>query len=1066
MVMNRTATHGAAAPSPSVIHELFARWARLTPHAPALVHGSTTVTYRELDALAEDFAAELAEAGVGPGDLVPVMMPRSIRLVVAFLGILKRGAAYAALDPTWPQGRLARLVGVLGSAVAVCDAPLAFDVRRVCPVRPEEFAAVAAAPRATTPVPVAEDAPACVIFTSGSTGEPKGALSPHAGTVRLFQDCPFADLGPTTVMPLAAAVPWDALSLELWSVLINGGCSVVVEEPYLLPATLRDMVTRHGVNAVFLTSALFHLFVDEDLDALAGIGHLLVGGERVSPRHLAAFVDAHPEAAALHCYGPVEATIFTTVHRVRPEDCAHPEGVPLGSPVPRTGVYIWNGQRECGPDEVGELLVSGAGLALGYLGDEERTARSFPVLELAGQPVRVYRTGDLVHRTPDGRLHFDGRADRQVKIRGQRIEPAEVEQAAGLLPGVRRCAAVAVPDGSGGYRELVLAFTVTEGVATDEAQVLAALRERLPRHLVPQRTVQLETLPLTGNGKLDAAALLKAAADARSQPPAVDAGQPSEGLERTIAETMAQVLKLPRVSPTAAFFDLGGTSLQLGVLCTRLADETGTPVPISEVVRRPSARVLAQWLEPRLALGGAAATGPGTDGADAAAPGPVRLSTVQTSYWTQQRLRPEDLSALCPLAWEVQGPVDTAALDLALGDLTDRHEALRAQYRLDPTARPARLAAFPVTAADRAPSGPELVLPATRASRSEALQALRAALLAPLDPERGALWRAAVVPVAGGGTCLLGLVVHHIAFDGHSTSVLAEELAACYAARAAGRAPEFAQPAPTLREVDDRLARIRDLADGERQRAFWQSTLRGLPELEFPRPAPAVAPTSVERSPASCREISVTLDGREIAMVAELARARGTTPFVVLLSGWAAALRSVTGQVDFGVGVPVARRADPLLGRAVGCLVDSICLRLSGDAGDWDDLVAATARVTTEGLAAQDVPLGEVIRLVNPPRTGRAPLYQTIFAYQDAPHPQLSLTGCTVTPLRIAAAEGVAELVLEVWPQPDGTVRADLTFQEAVVDGEFAVKLLAAFLRVLGSAVRRPGPAPLSHGLG
>ncbi|MEV7416098.1 amino acid adenylation domain-containing protein [Streptomyces sp. NPDC089919] len=1051
MVINRPAAHGAAAPSPGVIHELFARWAHLTPDAPAVVHGDTTVTYRELDALAEDFATELARAGVGPGDLVPVLMPRSVRLVVALLGVLKRGAAYAALDPTWPAARLARLVGLLGATVAVSDAPLGFGARRLAPARTEEFAAVAAAPRTTAPVPVAEDAPACVIFTSGSTGEPKGALSPHAGTVRLFQDCPFADLGPATVMPLAAAVPWDALSLELWSVLINGGCSVVVEEPYLLPATLRDLVARHGVNTVFLTAALFHLFVDEDLDALTGIDHLLFGGERVSPRHVAAFLDAHPDAAALHCYGPVEATIFTTVHRVRPEDCTHPEGVPLGSPVPRTGVYVWNGHRECGPGEVGELLVSGAGLALGYLGDEERTAQSFPVLDLGGQPVRVYRTGDLVHHTPDGRLHFDGRADRQVKIRGQRIEPAEVEQAAGLLPGVRRCAAVPVPDGAGGYRELVLAFAVTEDAATDAAQVLATLRERLPRHLVPQRAVHLDDLPLTANGKLDAAALLEAVADPGPRPSDPDAGRPADGLERTVAETMAQVLDLPRVSPTAAFFDLGGTSLQLGVLCTRLATETGTPVPVSEAVRRPSARALAHWLAPRLTPAAPDATAPAT--------GPVPLTTVQTSYWTQHRLRPDDLAALCPLAWEVHGPVDSSALALALGDLTDRHEALRARYRLDATARPARPAAFP---GDRTPDAPELVEPAPGTSRTEALDALRAALLAPLDPESGALWRAAVVPVAGGETSLLGLVVHHIAFDGHSTAVLAEDLAACYAARAAGRAPEFTGPAPTLREVEDRRARIRDMADTEGQRAFWQTALRGIPELEFPHPAAAATPTSVAPS-AACRELSATLDARETATLAGLARAQGTTPFVVLLSGWAAALRTVTGQADFGVGVPVARRADPLLARAVGCLVDSVCLRLSGEAGDWSELVAATARAATEGLAAQDVPLGEVIRLVNPPRTGRAPLYQTIFAYQDAPHPHLPLADCTATPLRIAAVEGVGELVLEVWPQPDGTLRADLTFQEALVDAEFAAEVFATFQRVLRDAVRRAGSAPSAH---
>ncbi|MGF1432567.1 AMP-binding protein, partial [Kitasatospora sp. LaBMicrA B282] len=390
----------------------------------------------------------------------------------------------------------------------------------VAPARPGQ-PLPAAGPR-PRPAGLTGADPAAVFFTSGSTGEPKGAVCPHSGTVRLFRDCPFADYGPGQVIAMASAVPWDVLGLEVWSVLLNGGCSVVVEEPYLLPATLRALVAAHGVNSLFLTPTLFNLFVTEDLGAFEGIDQVMLGGEKVSPRHLRTFRERFPQSRLLHGYGPVESSIATTMHLVGPGDTELAEGVPLGDPVPGTGLHIRNDAGACAPGEIGELLISGTGLALGYLGDPERTARSFRTHLIEGQEVRVYHTGDLVHRTADGRLHFDGRADRQVKIRGHRIEPGEIEHAVQAVPGVGGSAVVPVPDPAGGFGALVLAYTGGAQAPSAE-QLLVELRATLPAHLVPGRAVRLDALPLNGNGKLDQAAVLRLAAAAAPPAPAARA---------------------------------------------------------------------------------------------------------------------------------------------------------------------------------------------------------------------------------------------------------------------------------------------------------------------------------------------------------------------------------------------------------------------------------------------------------------------------------------------------------------------------------------------------------------
>ncbi|MFI9331090.1 amino acid adenylation domain-containing protein [Kitasatospora sp. NPDC052868] len=1042
------ATHREPDRHGGLIHTLFTRRAEETPDARALVQGATVLTYRQLADASDAFAADLAAAGVAPGDLVPVLMPRSIRLVVAFLGILKCGAAYAALDPRWPGGRVDRLVRLMGAGLTVTDGPPPAGTRAVAPGRQTPG----------RPVPVVEigpDSPAAVFFTSGSTGEPKGALSPHAGTVRLFEDCPFAELGPRTVMPLTSAVPWDALTLELWSVLLNGGCSVVVDEPYLLPAALRGLVADHGVNCLSLTSTLFNVFVDEDLEAFAGVDQVFVGGEKVSPRHLAALLERFPGLRLLHCYGPVETTLFATVHPVRPGDCALPEGVPLGTAVPRTGLYVHDGERFCGPGETGELLISGDGLATGYLGAPERTARAFPTVEIDGVATRVYRTGDLVHRTADGRLHFDGRADRQVKIRGHRVEPDEVERAALALPGVHQCAVVPLPDGAGGCRGLALAFTTGRAQHPTEAELTARLAARLPAYLVPHTVLRLDALPLNPNGKADAAGLLRLVEEQRLD--GLPGDGPADELERTVAAVFASVLGVDRVPVDAGFFDLGGTSLGLGVVCTRLTASLGLPLPVSEVVRRPNVRELAAWIGLRTAERGPSEPEPSEPGPSGDPlpdrPGPaVPLRDAQSVFWARQAADPEDLSGLCPLLWRLQGPVDADALEAALGDLADRHEALRSVYTLDEDAYDP----VPVAVPRPAPAGAGRALlrrlpPAD--GLPTAVAAVQRALARPLDPEAGLVWRAVLLPLEDGAQTLFGLVFHHIAFDGHSEPVFTAELSLAYTARARGERPVFAGPAPGLRQVERETAALAGLVDLKAQRSFWRDALQGTPELRLPLPTPG------ERAPAdrSAGVLGFVLERPEAATVERLAAEHGTTAFTVLLATASAVLAAVTGQRDLAIGVPVSRRASPLLAAAVGCLVDTVCVRLDGGREGWAELVDGTRRAVTAALSNQDVSFAEVVRLVRPARTDRDPLYQFLFVYQDAPPTPLDLGPAVAVPVRLPAAEGVCEVVTEVWPRADGTLLVDVTYRADLVAPGFAPLFRDLMLTALrdGPPVRR-----------
>ncbi|GAA1911663.1 hypothetical protein GCM10009716_22030 [Streptomyces sodiiphilus] len=486
------------------------RQARIRPTAVAVVHRGESVDYATLDAAADAYAEALDAAGVGPGTTVPVLLPRSARLVAVLLAVLKRGAAYAAVDRRWPRERISRIAALSRAPLMVTDTGAQGETPLW--IVPDEPLRQAASRRGALP-PVAQDSSraATVFFTSGSTGAPKGVLSPHRATTRLFSRSGFADFGPGRVVLQAAPVSWDAFSMELWGPLTTGGTCVIADTDYLLPGTLGELVTNAGVDTAWLTASLFNLLVDEDdpdHSCFTGLRQVLTGGERLSTAHVERFLERHPDITLINGYGPVENCVFATTHRVTAADCGRPDGIPIGVPVPGTTVHILDGEQVLPPGAVGEICLAGQGLALGYLGDAEATAASFVSLPLRAAPARLYRTGDLGLLDSDGTLHFRGRADRQIKISGHRVEPGEIESTARRIPGVREAALVPVPAVGGGYERLALFYTAKDPAAPAPALVRRALADLLPGHMVPHSVRRSAALPTTTNGKLDRAALL------------------------------------------------------------------------------------------------------------------------------------------------------------------------------------------------------------------------------------------------------------------------------------------------------------------------------------------------------------------------------------------------------------------------------------------------------------------------------------------------------------------------------------------------------------------------------
>jgi mycobactin peptide synthetase MbtE len=994
------------------LHQTVADVARRRPQAVALVAGDRSLTYEELDATADRWAAGLVAAGVRPGSLVPVLLPRGPDLVLALLAVLKAGGAYALLDPTWPQPVLAGTLADLAATVLVGNDPAVGSVPGWSP-----RTAPGRVPAGFRPAEVSGADPCSVFLTSGTTGRPKAVLTPHRATARLFGP---GGVAPGTAMPLAAPVSWDAFSLELWSMLLTGGTSVVVPEPYLSAGSLRAAVAR-GADTAWLTSSLFNMVVEEDVDALGGLRRLLVGGERLSPEHVRTALRRHPALVLGNGYGPVESTVFATTHRVTEADCDRPGGIPLGRPVPGTSVSVLAGDRPCDAGEEGEICIAGDGLALGYVGDPARTADRFPLVGEDGRARRVYRTGDMGVLDADGLLHFRGRVDRQIKVGGHRIEPAEVERQIEAALPVCSCRVLSRPHPATGDPELV-AFCVPARAGDRLGDASAVLRRVLLPHQRPAQVVAVGALPVTRQGKLDERALLAAVPDrSAGRPPqpgpaawdgpvawdgptglaAQDGAAAGDGVADVVAATVAAVLGRASVPADVPFAELGCSSLGAGRVAARLTARLGRPVPVSLLYRHRTVAALAAGLRDSSPPPGPPRAG-----------GEVPLTPMQLVFLTRTLVDPADRSGHCLVTWVVDRPLDLAALESAVAAVHARHEPLRAAYGPDP--RPA------ARGTDIGPPPVDVLPP--EPTVDEALAAVRAELADDLDIGEGEVWRVAVVPA--GAQWVLGVVVHHIAFDGWSEAVLADDLSLAYGGFDAGPSPPPVHPARTPPAPGEVAAVVAELAD--------------VPDLSWP-----AGPTG---RPGPPEQVEIDLPPTVPAAADRLAARAGTSRFAVLLSRWAVALAGVTGQRDLAVGVPVAQRDDPALERAVGCHLTMLPLRLRQDVTGGD--VRAAGRLVERALAAQDVPYPDVLEMLGRPRTHRPPVFQTLFALQDNRVPTLDLPGVRTALVRRPYLGLPLELHAELWPGPAGGLRLQVSWRPdavpAGVGGRLAERYAAA----------------------
>jgi len=988
------------------IHQLFERQCDLTPDTVALACEDRTFTYRELECRSNQLANHLRKLGAGPDTVIAICADRTPEMVMAIFGVLKAGGAYVPLDPSYPLERLSYLLNDTQSPVLLTLERFAERLTNpwgliVCLDSDWDIISEESAER-----PINETDPenlAYVIYTSGSTGKPKGVMIPHRGLVNYLDWCATAyNVAAGGGAPVHSSVAFDLTVTSLFAPLLSGATvKLLPQEPAV--SDLADLLRKkENYSLIKITPAhleiLSTLLVEDDL--ICEVGAFIIGGEALRAETLAFWQRRMPSVRLINEYGPTETVVGCCVYEVG--DKQRSGAVPIGRPIANARLYILDPQMQPVPIGVaGEIYIGGVGLARGYFNDPSLTSSKFIPNAFSDKPgERLYRSGDLGRYRTDGNIEYLGRTDSQVKVRGFRIEPGEIETILMRHSDVRDVAVTVSEDGSGEKR--LVAYVVAGNGSTPAHELRSYLQGLLPEYMVPAAIVRLEALPLSPNGKVDRKAL-----------PAVDnvaiqTGKPFVAprtpVEQAIAEMCAELLQVERVGVEDNFFELGGHSLLATRLISRIKKHFEMDLSLRTLFEQPTVAGLAVAVDRAKRV-----TGPPLTRRERG--NTSQMSFAQQRLWILDQLEPGNPFYNISGAGRLLCDLQIESLRWAINELIRRHESLRTTFQMTETGPVQVIAEW----RERSIEVEDLSL--LHDSFTEVLRQAKLEAEQPFDLVAGPLLRAKVLRLGQTEHVIL-LIMHHIISDGWSVGVLLRELGILYESHHIGEQ----SPLPELEiQYADYALWQREYLQGEvldQQLSYWRDQLTDAPALlELPTDYPRQAVFSHKGS-----SVSIKLSSDLTKSLKRVSQQNGVTLFMALLGAFGVLLHRYSRQNDLCIGTPVAGRARMELEGLIGFFVNTLVMRLEISADQtFAQVVEQAKERVLDGLAHQEVPFERLVEELRPVRSlSHTPMFQVMFTLQESAEQLMRLNDLTFELLPIEGVTAKCDLSLLLADTSDG----------------------------------------------
>lgn len=1024
---NQTQSHY---PNDLSLIDLFERRAKEQPGHIALQYQEQEISYRTLNDRVVRMAGYLWRHGIRPGSCVGLLADRNPEMIVSILAILKVGAAYVPLDPSFPDERLHFMLENSAAKWLIAEEGRTISQYAGTVISLSEPEIYAENSFISTRTYATGADTAYVMYTSGSTGQPKGVITTHKNVINVCCNNGFVELGPGDRMLQLSNYAFDGSTFDIFGALLNGATLVLMPSTMLQDVSVLSSTFRsENITVQFMTTALFNTMVDYDMDCLKGLRKIIFGGEAASYQHVLKVLNALGEHKVINAYGPTETTVFASMYSVD-HHIKTTKNIPIGRPIRNTRFYVLNAKGKLQPVGIpGELYIAGDGLAEGYLSQPELTSSKF--IDGFHEKERMYRTGDIVKWLPNGELTYISRADGQLKIRGNRIESDEVKKAIISLPDVNEAVVAGHRDQNG--TSILVAYVVCDSPAqSSEEKLIVEWRQRLrsvlPEYMIPSLFILLDSLPLNHNGKVDWRALPEPEITGSSYV------EPTSDTEIELAQLWSELLGIETIGSSDSFFLLGGHSLKAMMLAARISERWAVKIALPELFNAGTLAEMAGLIE----KGCIQKYAPIPKAAEQVS---YPVSSAQKRLYLIEQFEDTNNSYNMPIVMRMKGTLVIERLELALIKLIHRHEALRTSYAMEEGEVRQRI--HPINEIEfkliRGENVQELSLNAF-------IESCLGAFIRPFDLSTAPLIRAGLYH-SSNEEFLLFIDTHHIASDGITTGILYRDLIRLYEGQQLKALP----------------AQYKDYAS-------WQTHRRLEPDYsaseqfwvgKFEEPPAVIDILTEGRRPMRRRfdgaVYSFEIEPELYEQLKELSIRTQSTMFMILLAGYNLLLSKYTAEKDIVVGTPIAGRYHSDTASIAGMFVNTIALRnrVEGhyQVEEWISLVRSE---TLQAFEHGEYPLDELVEKLRINRDpGRSPLFDTMFVLQDARPEITHLNELDIEPLEWATRTAKFDMTWAV-DDHDDLLKMTVEYSTELYQEEQIDRMAHHFVHILNQMTSQP----------